>query len=220
MKRKVEDDGKETKKRSKQETVLMFNSKSADAAPGQGAKETLAPTDDFAALRKIKNWRKVPAAIVLLLIGVWQVLSAFYVTKEPFRFRGRLYSSYEAAHHAHKFLETAPHVARLFEADSGSVFCNVPLWCKMAGGKKGVVTEKRDGKRVTVYRRPSDCKANLVLDSQTRFDMLMAKFSSDQLAKQVLLATEQAQLTHWTRGMTTVHVDVEMMRVRQVLRDH
>jgi hypothetical protein len=47
----------------------------------------------------------------------------------------------EHYHHALKFAREHPKFARMFEADSGSVFATSPVLAKEAGGKKGVVTD-------------------------------------------------------------------------------
>jgi hypothetical protein len=105
--------------------------------------------------------------------------------------------------------------ASALRSGHGSVFAKGPKMSKSAGGKTGKVTVKQeDGKKKTVYQRPKGTKSEPNVSSDTRYGYLLAKFQHDQLARRVLLATGRAKLTHWTRGMSAVHVDVEMMRVR------
>ena len=93
------------------------------------------------------------------------------------------------------------------------MFARDPLRAKCAGGKTGMVKEKKDGKKVVIYQRPKSVTSDMNGPSEWRVRMLTAKFSQDELAKRVLLATGRAQLTHWTRGKPVV-VEHDLMKVR------
>lgn len=182
-------------------SVLMFYSGSADSLAGKGAKERLAKGDDFSDLEKIPNWRRV--------------LSAFYICKEPFEFDGHKFWTQEHCYHYSKFSRLHPEFAKLFTADSGSLFSNDPALAKSAGGKSGKINRKG----LTPYMRPQQYKMDPTFErrkSDIRIEMIRAKYRDDPHAKQVLLATQNAILTHWTRGITH-HIDRELMQVRQEL---
>ena len=194
----------------------MYNSKSAAAKPGCGAKEQLAKGEtwrDYPALMQNLQWRKV--------------LSAFYTSPKggPLKMalpqeldpeqKVRQWVSVENYHHALKFARHHPDVARLFEADSGSVFATNPLLAKKAGGKKGRVTV--DGK--TVYQRPSQVKMDPEFTAKHKTWLLAAqraKYTQWPEARAVLCGTKKAILTHWTRGKPVV-TEHELMQVRAEL---
>ena len=184
---------------------IMFNSKSAAAPPCKGRQEHLAPGDSpekYPILLKNRDFRKI--------------LSAFYTPAKPIELGGRLFATAEHIHHWQKFQRLNPKFAVLFEYGSGSVFARNPVLAKAAGGKRGVV--KVDKK--VVYKRPSDVKLDPQWQSnasQLKQQYLDVKFEQDPLSRSILLATRNARLVHWTRGMKTSAVETEMMRVRAKL---
>lgn len=184
-------------------TTLMFYSLSAAAPPGRGAKERLSAGEtpaSYPVLEKHPHWRRI--------------LSAFYKTDAPIKVRDLQFATQEHAYHAlTKFAETAPDYARLFAVDSGSVFARDPGLAKMAGGRTGKV---RVDKKV-VYTRPAGVRANLGPRPEVVYEIMLAKYTQDPLARSILLGTRDAVLTHWTRGKPQVE-ERELMRVRDELR--
>lgn len=159
---------------------FMYFSKSADAAPGQGAHEELNPNDDFTELALVNNWRKK--------------LSNFYIA--PFELDGLTWNTVEHFYQASKFRENNRQFYQKFAMGSGSSFCLDPARAKNAGGKSG--------KFRGVLLRP----ANVIIDAdffngrnvECLRRALQAKFEQHPNLRQILILTAPAQLWHKTRG--------------------
>lgn len=170
--------------------IFMFYSKSANKKPGKGKGETI-PDDrliEFNELAKMKDWRKV--------------LSNFYMKPkrdgevEPlFELDGLKWASVEHYYHANKFKKNHPDYYRLFSIDSGSQIMDDPKKALGAGGKTGKVSGKKF--------RPKDVvmDADFFDDNNNEAIMekgQMAKYQQDDISRQVLLATKDAKLVHYT----------------------
>jgi predicted NAD-dependent protein-ADP-ribosyltransferase YbiA (DUF1768 family) len=182
-------------------SVFMFFSGSADCKAGKGTKEFLKSDEDsqgtYSELNKIKNWRKV--------------LSAFHVCETPFEYNGQTYWTQEHAYHASKFPQH-PEFAQLFCSNSNSGWEKDPATAKSMGGKSG------KAKRRNIFR-PKNVTMDKSFNSKKSFirkGIMRAKYTSNKLCKDVLLATKKAILTHWTRGVPQ-HVDTDLMDIRDGL---
>ena len=197
----------------------MFYSGSAQAKPGHGAKECLAPGDsskNYPDLRKRPNWRKSLSAMHHEP-GQPALRVTWPKDLDPLG-RERQYATKEHAYHAAKFLGRDEKVARQFEADSGSVIAVDPFRAKSYGGKKGTVKDKET--KLVLLQRPKHVTMNpkfVTEKDQWLVTVDMAKFTQWPEARAVLLGTGNAELTHWTRGKPQV-VETGLMQVRDALR--
>lgn len=170
--------------------VFMFYSKSSNKKPGKGKGETI-PDDrliEFNELAKMKDWRKV--------------LSNFYMKPKRdgevvplFELDGLKWASVEHYYHANKFKKNHPDYYRLFSIDSGSQIMDDPKKALGAGGKTGKVSGKKfRPKNVIMDEDFFDDNNNETVMEKGQ----MAKYQQDDIARQVLLATKDAKLVHYT----------------------
>ena len=171
-------------------TVFMFYSKSANKKPGKGKGEII-PDDrliEFNELAKMKDWRKV--------------LSNFYIKPKRdgevvplFELDGLKWASVEHYYHANKFKKNHPDYYRLFSIDSGSQIMDDPKKALGAGGKTGKVSGKKfRPKNVFMDEDFFDDNNNEKVMEKGQ----MAKYQQDDISRQVLLATKDAKLVHYT----------------------
>lgn len=150
--------------------IFQFYSKSSDAAPGKGTGETLVSDPDlYKELRSLKGWRKV--------------LSNFAQT--PFQWKDHQWISVEHAFQAAKYETVDPEFFLSFSLDSGSDL------------------SKADGSEAQKQRKAIKFTKEQQVAWDARKDDLMAelwlaKFTQNEEAKRVLLATGTAQLWHVT----------------------
>jgi predicted NAD-dependent protein-ADP-ribosyltransferase YbiA (DUF1768 family) len=183
-------------------TVFQFYSKSADKPlPGKGAGETIEPRNikKFADLVALPGWRKV--------------LSNFYMG--PFKLDNRTWNSVEHYYHANKFKKGNPAFYQQFTVDSGTDISKDPAFAKSAGGKTG--KSKKHG-----WKRPKDVVIDADFFSSRRNVKAMeagqfAKYSQNEKAKAVLLATKDAKLQHHVRGQPPI-VFYDSMKIREQLK--
>jgi predicted NAD-dependent protein-ADP-ribosyltransferase YbiA (DUF1768 family) len=155
----------------------MFYSKSADVYPGKGAGERVAQenVNDYNALSKIKDWRKI--------------LSNFYISH--IKIDGLTWASVEHYYQASKFKRDNRKFYKQFSLKSGTELSKDPIMAKGAGGKTG----KYKGKQV----RPTNIKADSdFFAGRDVIEMNLAqdvKFVKKELAK-VLCLTNDAILMH------------------------
>ena len=171
-------------------TVFMFYSKSANKKPGKGKGEII-PDDrliEFNELAKMKDWRKV--------------LSNFYMKPKRdgevvplFELDGLKWASVEHYYHANKFKKNHPDYYRLFSIDSGSQIMDDARKALGAGGKTGKVSGKKfRPKNVVMDEDFFDDNNNEKVMEKGQ----MAKYQQDDISRQVLLATKDAKLVHYT----------------------
>ena len=183
-------------------TVFQFYSKSADKPlPGKGAGETIEPRNikQFADLAAMPGWRKV--------------LSNFYMG--PFKLDNRSWNSVEHYYHANKFKKGHPEFYQQFTVESGTDISKDPAFAKAAGGKTGKY-KKKD------WKRPKDVVIDADFFSSGRNQQVMkagqlAKYSQNEAAKAVLLATKDAKLQHHVRGQPPI-VFYDSMKIREELK--
>tara|TARA_Y100000591_G_C21853056_1_gene712940 strand:+ start:5787 stop:8036 length:2250 start_codon:yes stop_codon:yes gene_type:complete len=171
-------------------TIFVFYSKSANKKPGKGKGETI-PDDrliEFNELAKMKDWRKV--------------LSNFYMKPKRdgevvplFELDGLKWASVEHYYHANKFKKNHPDYYRLFSIDSGSQIMDDPKKALGAGGKTGKVSGKK-------FRPKNVVMDEDFFDDNNNEEIMekgqMAKYQQDDISRQVLLATKDAKLVHYT----------------------
>ena len=199
-----EDEGSDLSKKPKfdETTVFQFYSKSADKPlPGKGAGETIEPRNikNFADLASMPGWRKV--------------LSNFYMG--PFKLDNRTWNSVEHYYHANKFKKGHPKFYQEFTVESGTDISKDPVFAKAAGGKTGKY-KKKD------WKRPKEITIDEDFFSSGRNQQAMeagqrAKYSQNEVAKDVLLATKDAKLQHHVRGQPPI-VFYDSMKIREQLK--
>lgn len=166
--------------------TLYFYSKSKDAAPGKGAREQVADPMAYAALAKIKDWRKV--------------LSNFHLG-EPFSYMGRRWRTIEHAFQAMKLRLADEDKFHQLSMDSGS---------EVGLSGDGLAAQK---KRKWVVLTPEQLKHWHAMSDATMAEIAKAKYAADPHAREVLFATGKAQLWHLvTRGKPVRFEHLEKLR--------
>ena len=181
--------------------VFQFYSKSATKPlPGKGSGETIKGEDQpkFSELASYKNWRRV--------------LSNF--ARTPFELDGHKWQSVETFYQGSKFKKTHPKFYLKFALDSGSEIAKNEAMAKAAGGKTG--------KFKGVLLRPKTIKMDPDFFSSGRAKTAMkegqtAKYTQNELARKILLATKDAKLQHYSRGQPPI-VFTETMEIRDDLQ--
>lgn len=179
--------------------VFQFYSRSMDALPGTGSGEKIPPEEKlhFEKLASYKDWRR-------MLSNFWQA---------PFTLDGHTWQSVEHYYQGSKFKNNNREFYLKFSLDSHSNLATDPVIAKAAGGKTG----KHDGALV----RPK----NIAIDpdffggrSEKEMEIAMhAKFSQNKELHDMLLATRNAKLVHYSRGSPPTIFN-HLMQVRKKLR--
>jgi predicted NAD-dependent protein-ADP-ribosyltransferase YbiA (DUF1768 family) len=181
--------------------VFQFYSKSnSKPLPGKGAGEKI-PKEDimkFSDLASMKDWRKE--------------LSNFSVS--PFVLDGHRWKGVEWYYQASKFKKGFPEFYLKFSLDSKSEISEDPVLAKAAGGKTGKFRGKRiRGKHIVM---DSDFFGKEGRNSEEMKRAQEAKYKQNERARDVLLATKNAKLVHYTRGSPPI-VFTETMEIRRDL---
>ncbi len=176
--------------------VFMFYSKSANAAPGRGAHETIhdAQCAKYGELAQIVGWRKM--------------LSNFYTRDAPghplFELDGRQWRSVEHYFQAWKFAIVDPDYFNLFALNSGS---QLALGDGLAARKAG---------------RAVKLSAEAIADWDARKAAVMArahraKYTQNPDCARVLVLTDGAVLTHKASFRAAIEHEQGLMRLRDEL---
>lgn len=179
--------------------VFQFYSKSIDRPPGKGSGEKI-PSDkinEFVELDYIVDWRKK--------------LSNFWI--EPFSLDGHMWASVEHYYQGSKFKQNNPTFYFSFSLDSNTELSKDPNLAKSAGGKSG----KSKGKILRPASINIDPDFFGTRHREEMYDAQYAKFSQNPELTRLLLATNDAKLTHFSRGSPPIVFEY-LMIIRNMLK--
>jgi predicted NAD-dependent protein-ADP-ribosyltransferase YbiA (DUF1768 family) len=187
--------------------VFQFYSKSIHKVPGKGSGEQIPgeKISEFKELSTIKDWRKK-------LSNFWVEIDANKGIV-PFILDDHKWASVEHYYQGAKFKQLHPEFYLSFSLDSGTELSKDPLLAKSAGGKTG----KSKGKLI----RPKEVTIDPDFFGKRHmvemYDAQYAKFTQIPGLKELLLATNNAKLTHFSRGSPPIVFDT-LMEIRDKMR--
>ena len=180
--------------------VFLFYSKSNDKPlPGKGAGETI-PNErlkEFTELATIPQWRKK--------------LDNYWV--QPFTLDNHQWASVEHYYQGSKFKKEHPTFYLSFSLDSGTALSKDAVMAKAAGGKSG----KLKGELLRPVEVTLDSDFYGKRNVQEMYAAQYAKFSQNEDLKKLLLATQDAKLTHFVKGKPSEVLN-DLMMIREKLK--
>lgn len=188
--------------------VFQFYSKSISKVPGKGSGEKI-PGDqisEFKELSAIKDWRKK-------LSNFWVEEDAKTKVIVPFILDDHKWASVEHYYQGAKFKQNHPEFYLSFSLDSGTELSKDPLLAKSAGGATG----KSKGKLIRPKEVTIDPDFFGKRHTVEMYAAQYAKFTQIPGLKEMLLATNNAKLTHFSRGSPPIVFDT-LMEIRDKLR--
>ena len=198
---------KDSDKLFNKDIKFSFYSKSKDAKPGKGNRETIPEKDikRFEELGKIKDWRRTLSNFAISPFELGE-------NKDGEKYK---WNSVEHYYQGHKY-RTTTKLFEMFSLNSKSELSRDPKLAKRAGGK-GAASKK--------YRKELGFKDALLEDTffknkndeKIMEDAQRAKYEQNAEAKKVLLLTKDALLEHIVARKKEGVVFYDTMRIRKEL---